>query len=92
MRVKEHDITVQGTGEEYPCVISGAVVSVSDFVDQHLAGFDRIRVVGLREPEIRFRPPRCCLYTGYECGLGIKDLSDFQVGDIIEFFHREKAG
>jgi len=29
--------------------------------------------------------------TGYECGVGIKDFSDFQVGDILEFFRREKA-
>jgi translation initiation factor IF-2 len=28
--------------------------------------------------------------TGYECGVGIKDFSDFQVGDILEFFSREK--
>jgi len=30
--------------------------------------------------------------AGYECGVGIKDFSDFQVGDILEFFKREKAG
>ena len=27
--------------------------------------------------------------TGYECGVGVKDFSDFQVGDILEFFRRE---
>ena len=30
--------------------------------------------------------------SGYECGVGIKDFSDFQVGDILEFFRSEKAG
>jgi translation initiation factor IF-2 len=30
--------------------------------------------------------------AGYECGVGIKDYSDFQIGDILEFFRREKAG
>jgi translation initiation factor IF-2 len=30
--------------------------------------------------------------SGYECGVGVKDFSDFQVGDILEFFTREKAG
>jgi translation initiation factor IF-2 len=30
--------------------------------------------------------------AGYECGIGIKDFSDFQVGDILEFFRREKSG
>ncbi|MEE9583721.1 MAG: translation initiation factor IF-2 [Dehalococcoidales bacterium] len=30
--------------------------------------------------------------TGHECGVGIKDFGDFQVGDILEFFRTEKAG
>ncbi len=30
--------------------------------------------------------------TGYECGVGVKDFGEFQVGDILEFFRREKAG
>jgi translation initiation factor IF-2 len=30
--------------------------------------------------------------AGYECGVGIKDYDDFQVGDILEFFSRQKAG
>ncbi len=28
----------------------------------------------------------------YEAGVGIKDFSEFKVGDILEFFRREKAG
>ncbi len=29
--------------------------------------------------------------AGYECGIGIKDFSEFQVGDILELFRMEKA-
>ncbi len=30
--------------------------------------------------------------AGYECGVGIKDFSEFEVGDILEFFRMEEAG
>jgi translation initiation factor IF-2 len=30
--------------------------------------------------------------TGYECGVGIKDFSEFEAGDILEFYRMEKAG
>jgi len=30
--------------------------------------------------------------SGYECGVGIKDFGDFEVGDILELFRKEKAG
>jgi len=30
--------------------------------------------------------------TGYECGIGIRDFNDYQVGDILEFFRMEEAG
>ncbi len=30
--------------------------------------------------------------AGYECGVAIEDFNEFQVGDILEFFRREKAG
>jgi len=29
--------------------------------------------------------------TGLECGVGIKDFGDFEVGDILEFYRRERA-
>ncbi len=29
--------------------------------------------------------------TGYECGVGIDNFNEFQIGDILEFFRREKA-
>ncbi len=30
--------------------------------------------------------------SGYECGVGIKDFDDFQVGDILESYRTEKSG
>ena len=30
--------------------------------------------------------------SGYECGVGVKDFTDFEVGDILEFFKTEEAG
>jgi translation initiation factor IF-2 len=29
--------------------------------------------------------------TGYECGIGIKDFNDIQVGDVLEFFRMDKS-
>jgi translation initiation factor IF-2 len=29
--------------------------------------------------------------AGYECGVGIKDFNDFQVGDVLEFYRMERA-
>jgi translation initiation factor IF-2 len=30
--------------------------------------------------------------AGYECGIGIKDFNDYEIGDILEFHRMEKAG
>ena len=30
--------------------------------------------------------------AGYECGVGIEGFNEFQVGDMLEFFRKEKAG
>ena len=30
--------------------------------------------------------------AGYECGVGIKDFNDFEVGDVLEFYRMEKVG
>ncbi len=30
--------------------------------------------------------------TGYECGVGVEGFNDYQVGDVLEFFHDEKSG
>ena len=49
----------------------------------------------LAESEIaslrRFKDDVKEVATGYECGIAIKDYNDFQVGDILEFFSRQKA-
>jgi translation initiation factor IF-2 len=29
--------------------------------------------------------------TGYECGIGLKDFGDFQVGDLLEFYRIDKV-
>jgi translation initiation factor IF-2 len=29
--------------------------------------------------------------SGYECGVGLKDFDDFEVGDILEFYRKEKS-
>jgi translation initiation factor IF-2 len=40
----------------------------------------------------RFKDDVTEVTAGYECGVGIKDFNDFEVGDTLEFFSREKAG
>jgi len=40
----------------------------------------------------RFKDDVTEVTAGYECGVGIKDFNDFEVGDILEFFRRERAG
>jgi translation initiation factor IF-2 len=30
--------------------------------------------------------------TGLECGVGVEGFNEFEIGDILEFFRREKAG
>jgi len=40
----------------------------------------------------RFKDDAKEVTAGYECGVGLKDFDDFQVGDILEFFRTEKAG
>jgi len=30
--------------------------------------------------------------AGYECGVGVKDFNDFQVGDTLEFYRMEQSG
>ena len=39
----------------------------------------------------RFKDDVKEVVAGYECGIGIKDFNDFQIGDILEFFRTEKA-
>ncbi len=45
-------------------------------------------VVSLR----RFKDDVREVAAGFECGIGLKDYDDFQVGDILEFYKKEKAG
>ena len=39
----------------------------------------------------RFKDDAKDVSAGYECGVGLKDFNDSQVGDILEFFRMEKA-
>ena len=39
----------------------------------------------------RFKDDAREVAAGYECGIGIKDFHEFQVGDIIELYRTEKA-
>jgi len=39
----------------------------------------------------RFKDDAREVTTGYECGIGIRDFNEFEVGDILEFFRIEKA-
>jgi len=39
----------------------------------------------------RFKDDVKDVSAGYECGVGLKDFNDYQVGDILEFFRMEKA-
>jgi len=40
----------------------------------------------------RFKDNVTEVTVGYECGIGIKGFTDFQVGDILEFYRMDKAG
>jgi translation initiation factor IF-2 len=43
-------------------------------------------VISLR----RFKDDVREVATGYECGVGLKDFNDFQTGDILEFYQKQK--
>jgi translation initiation factor IF-2 len=40
----------------------------------------------------RFKDDAKEVAAGYECGVGVKDFYDFQVGDVLEFYRIERAG
>ena len=40
----------------------------------------------------RFKDDAKEVAAGYECGVGVKDFNDFQVGDVLEFYRMEKSG
>lgn len=40
----------------------------------------------------RFKDDAKEVAAGYECGVGVKDFKDFEVGDILEFYRMEKTG
>ncbi|MFO7773494.1 MAG: translation initiation factor IF-2 [Dehalococcoidia bacterium] len=40
----------------------------------------------------RFKEDVAEVSTGLECGLGIEESVDFQIGDIIEFYRKERVG
>jgi len=39
----------------------------------------------------RFKDDAKEVAAGYECGVGVKDFNDFQVGDVLEFYRMEKS-
>jgi translation initiation factor IF-2 len=40
----------------------------------------------------RFKDDAKEVAAGYECGVGVKNFYDFQVGDVLEFYRMERAG
>jgi len=40
----------------------------------------------------RFKDDAKEVAAGYECGVGVRNFDDYKVGDILEFFRKEKAG
>jgi len=40
----------------------------------------------------RFKDDAREVTSGYECGVGLKDFNDFEVGDKLEFYRMEKVG
>lgn len=40
----------------------------------------------------RFKESAKEVVAGYECGIGIKDFHEFEIGDILEFFTKEESG
>ena len=40
----------------------------------------------------RFKDDAKEVAAGYECGVGIKDFNEFEVGDMLEFYRMEKTG
>ena len=40
----------------------------------------------------RFKEDASEVSTGLECGLGVEGTADFQIGDIIEFYRKERVG
>ncbi len=40
----------------------------------------------------RFKDDAKEVAAGYECGVGVKDFNDYQVGDILEFYKMERTG
>ncbi len=53
---------------------------------------NNIIVESLADNLRRFKDDVKEVVAGYECGVMVKDYNDFQVGDRLEFFSRQKAG
>jgi translation initiation factor IF-2 len=52
---------------------------------------DKVLVEAVVSSLKRFKDDVKEVAAGYECGVGIKDFNEFEVGDILEFFSREKV-
>ena len=74
--------------------VAGAYVTegkVSRGVSVRLLRQNKVLVVSTVSSLRRFKDDVREVSTGYECGIGIKDFDDYEVGDILEFFKIEEV-
>ena len=70
------------------CYVSDGVVARDDLARVQRDGEEIIdtKISSLR----RFQEDTREVQTGFECGIMLENFTDFQQGDVIEFYHRER--
>jgi translation initiation factor IF-2 len=70
------------------CYVSDGVVARSDLARVLRDGEEIVdsKISSLR----RFQEDTREVQTGFECGIMLENFTDFQQGDVIEFYHRER--